>query len=279
MNRKFLPTARFALPSIILLVFLTLNMLLYTGGHATEFLGTSYKFVQKLQVPDRKRFSFLLNFVSDLGRVRTYAGDSNIFSALLFCATLSATGSSLLIFISKLDGEKARPKLLEGTSKSHLLYGHPELRPSHYRGFSHVRDAKATVFRDAFVRNYGILKALCRFSAVCFIAVGWAPQDVHHIFLILHLVFVNAAFGSIMAICVVVVSIYRRQSPKPLSRIYPVFCLTLLAILSAYLAVIVTWFFTRSMPAYFMLVIGQKIIVYLTGVSLLVFEAVLMRTP
>lgn len=220
------PTPRLlyiVLPPLFFLVTFGANLFIYQGGHADEYLGTRYDFSRFLHdyQEERGRYHFLLNFVSDLGRLETYGGESNISSAVMFCISLTGTGVLFLV----------------------MIYRVPRM--------SMPSDGK---------RNLAALLGLCKIGAAAFIVIGWVPEDIHNAAMILHLIFVNIAFGSTMVVCVFVVLMQMLVEKKP--RIITGFYALLFAGLTGYLVLILYWYITRDITAYFCLVVGQKIIVF-----------------
>jgi hypothetical protein len=238
-----LPSILKNLPAIILpvlfLVLSTANMLIYRGGHATEYLGTAYDFGALLRGYDagRLRYSFLLNFVSDLGRVTTYGGGSNLASASLFCLTLLSAG--LGFFFS-----------FRGLS----IPGLP-------------RAADQKLARPA--------RILGQTSALAFAGLGFAPLDGSALTFAMHMVFVNVGFGSVMGLCILMTILLGRTGayPRACAGAY----LALFALLALFMAVMLYWGMTRTVAGYLALTVGQKIVVYLLVGNLLLQGIVTMR--
>jgi hypothetical protein len=221
-----------ALPPLFFLLTAGANIAVYRGGHATEYLGTGYYFDEYLREydADQKYFHFALNFVSDLGRLKTYHGSLNLPSVLIFCVCLSGTGILFLLALHRINRCRT---------------GRP------------------------LDRMQKVVLDLCKLSAISFILIGWIPEDIHEVTRILHLVCVNCAFGSTMAISIIIVL----MKPRWITGFY----LFLFAVLSAYLALIVYWYFTRRLPPYLGLTIGQKVIVLLMVIHMFLFEVLFER--
>jgi hypothetical protein len=220
-------------------VLSTVNMLIYRGGHATEYLGTVYDFGAHLPTDEagRLRYSFLLNFVSDLGRVKNYRGGSNIESASLFCLTLSVAG--LGFFLS-----------FRGLS----IPGLP-------------RGAEGRLARPA--------RIIGQVSALAFAAIGWAPLDFSVLTFALHMVFVNVAFGTLMGLCILMTILITKADRYP--RVCAVAYMVLFAALALFMGAMILWGLTRTFAGYLALTLGQKIIVYLLVGNLLLQGIVTMR--
>jgi hypothetical membrane protein len=71
-------------------LFNPLAMLLYPGGTSTD--------------PDAQGYSFLENFFSDLGMVRTYGGEPKTLSLVLFASALVLMGIAYLLFFAIMPG-------------------------------------------------------------------------------------------------------------------------------------------------------------------------------
>ena len=113
--------------SLQFMVLTVVAMFFYPGGSFTDRTSTGY--------------SFLGNFFSDLGLTKTYRGDSNLVSSLLFTAALSLAGvSGVLFFI-------ALPRLFSGTRAGKLL------------------SFTGSVF--------GV------FSGISYVGIAFAPADLH----------------------------------------------------------------------------------------------------
>ncbi len=232
-----------ALPALVFpllfLVLSTINMLVYRGGHATVYMGTAYDFGAHLRSyqPGRLRYSFLLNFVSDLGRVTTYGGASNLGSASLFCLTLLSAGLGFFFYFRRL-----------------AIPGLP-------------RQAA-----DRFARPARILGQA---SALAFAGLGCAPLDGSPLTFAVHMVLVNVAFGTVMVLCILMTILLTRSGSCP--RVCAAAYVALFSALALFMAAMVVWGTTRTLAAYLALTIGQKLIVYLLMGTLLVQGIATMR--
>jgi hypothetical protein len=84
-NWKKIAGGLFIAGALAFLIFSTLAMLFYTGGNSFY--------------PDSGKYSFFLNFISDLGMETTFDGNSNLFSQILFGIGVFITGLSLFLFV------------------------------------------------------------------------------------------------------------------------------------------------------------------------------------
>jgi hypothetical protein len=228
-RRAFLPAIVFPL---LFLVLSTINVLVYRGGHAREFLGTAYDFAAHLRDYDaaRLRYSFLLNFVSDLGRLTTYHGGSNLASAALFCVTLGSVGLGFFLSFRRLS-----------------IPGLP---------------------RAVEARFLGPARFLGQASALAFAGIGLAPVDGPTPSLAVHLAFVFVAFGTVMAVCIFMTVLIARSRHYPRSCAIPF--VVLFAALALFMGVMTWWGLSRSVAGYLALTVGQKIVVGLLVGTLLV---------
>jgi len=233
----FLPAIVFPL---LFLVLSTINILVYRGGHAREFLGTAVDFAAHLRDYDaaRLRYSFLLNFVSDLGRLKTYHGGSNLASAALFCGTLGSAGLGFFLFFRRLS-----------------IPGLP---------------------RAVEAKFLGPTRLIGQACALAFAGIGWAPVDGPIPSFAVHLGLVGIAFGTVMAVCVLMTILMTRSGRHPWPCVLPYG--VLFTALALFMGVMVWWGLARSVAGYLALTIGQKIVVYLLVVTMLVQGIVSLRS-
>ena len=86
-----------------------LAMVFYPGGTSSDAEKTGY--------------SFLENFFSDLGMVRTYTGQPNTLSSLLFATALVLVGLVLMLFFLLLSTYFPEPSLGKNLSRAGTLAG------------------------------------------------------------------------------------------------------------------------------------------------------------
>lgn len=217
--------------SLLFLVLSTINIAIYRGGHAREFLGTAYDFAAYLRGYDaaRLRYSVLLNFVSDLGRMETYHGGSNLLSASLFRATLGSAGLGFLLFFRRLS-IRGLPRNAEG-----LL---------------------------------GLTRKLGQASGLAFAGIGWAPVDGPAPSFAIHLLLVFIAFGAVMAVCLLMAILMTRSGRYRCLAVLPY--VLLFTALALFMGVMAWWGLARSVTGYLALTVGQKIVVYLLVGTMLV---------
>lgn len=87
--------------SVLFLVLTFIAMLYYPGDNLFD--------------PKTSGYSFASNFFSDLGRTRTYAGEPNTVSAILFVTALTMSGGGLILF------SLAFPSLINGSRSGKVL--------------------------------------------------------------------------------------------------------------------------------------------------------------
>lgn len=220
---------------LLFLVLSTVNILVYRGGHAREFMGTAYDFAAHLRNYDaaRLRYSFLLNFVSDLGRLKTYHGGSNLASAALFCATLGSTGLGFLLFFRRL-----------------TIPGLP---------------------RAVEAKFLGPTRLLGQACALAFAGIGWAPVDGPIPSFAVHLGLVCIAFGTVMAVCILMTILLTRSGRCP--RLFALPYGVLFTALALFMGVMTWWGLGRSIAGYLALTIGQKVVVLLL-VGTMLFQGI-----
>lgn len=78
-------------------LFNPLAMLLYPGGTSTD--------------QDAEGYSFLKNFFSDLGMVRTYGGEPKAFSLVLFASAMVLIGIAFVLFFAIMPGYFIKTRL------------------------------------------------------------------------------------------------------------------------------------------------------------------------
>jgi hypothetical protein len=86
-----------------------LAMIVYPGGTSSDAEKTGY--------------SFLENFFSDLGMVRTYAGEPNTLSSSLFASALVLVGLVLILFFLLLSTYFPEPSLGKNLSRAGTIAG------------------------------------------------------------------------------------------------------------------------------------------------------------
>jgi len=86
-----------------------LAMIFYPGGTSSNAEKTGY--------------SFLENFFSDLGMVRTYAGETNTLSSLLFAISLLVVGFVLILFFLLFSAYFDEPSLAKNLSRAGMVAG------------------------------------------------------------------------------------------------------------------------------------------------------------
>ena len=94
---------------VIYALFNVLAMVFYPGGTSLDY--------------DRVGYSFLENFFSDLGMIRTYSGEPNTLSLWLFASALVLVGIVLIIFFSILMSYFNESKLERNSSRIGSIAG------------------------------------------------------------------------------------------------------------------------------------------------------------
>jgi hypothetical protein len=86
-----------------------LAMIVYPGGTSSD--------------AEKRGYSFLENFFSDLGMVRTYAGEPNTLSSSLFASALVLVGLVLILFFLLLSTYFPKPSLGKNLSRAGTIAG------------------------------------------------------------------------------------------------------------------------------------------------------------
>jgi hypothetical protein len=94
---------------VVYALFNLLAMLLYPGGTSSD--------------ASVKGYAFFENFFSDLGMVRTYGGQPNTFSMLLFASALAAMGVAFVLFFGIMPGYFTATRLERTASRVGSIAG------------------------------------------------------------------------------------------------------------------------------------------------------------
>jgi hypothetical protein len=209
----------FAVTGALLFILLTAAaMLIYPGGTPTE--------------PTRQRYSFFVNFFSDLGRTRTFTGQPNRESQILFTMGVMIGGAAMAYFFRAFAGCTAGCWKQGRRTAVHLS------------------------------RSGALLGTA---AGICFIGVAFTPWDIY---LGAHMVFVLWAFRLFLGAVVLnlLAVMLEPGLPRRTAWVFATFAMMLIAyliLLSAGLA---------GSPAATAMVqaTGQKIIVYAAIITVLV---------
>ncbi len=174
--RQKVPSIVFGLAILGAMQFLLLTsiaMYLYPGG--------------TLHAPHLESYSFLYNYFSDLGRTRTFDGQSNLYCHLLFKLALSVAGFCILLFFTFLP----------------MLF---------YRQRGFVLSLLAAVL--------GI------YAGWCYIKIGWIPWDLNYRGHVGYVKNGFLAFLG-MSIFYTIAIFSSRHYPKRYAYVFLLFCLIL----------------------------------------------------
>jgi hypothetical protein len=193
-------------------------MLVYPGGTPTE--------------PTRQRYNFFVNFFSDLGRTRTFTGQPNRTSQILFTIGVMIGGAAMVYFFRAFAGCTAGCWNQGRRTSVHLS-------------------------------RSGALLGIA--AGICFIGVAFTPWDIY---LGVHMVFVLWAFRLFLgAVLLNLLAVLLEPAlPRRTAWVFSIFAIMLIAyliLLSAGLA---------GSPAATAVVqaAGQKIIVYAAIITVLI---------
>lgn len=190
------------------LILTSLAMIFYPGGTRDNYYEAKYNFLE--------------NFFSDLGRVETFLGESNIVSRSLFTAALTIVGLALIAYF--------------------IIFPF------------FITENKAAKWLSIIGSINGFV------SGINYIGIGFAPYDISPEIGALHTNFVYIAFtSSILTILLYTIAIFlEKDYPNIYSWIYIIFGL----ILVGYLIILYAGPSTSTYAGLLVNVVGQKVIVY-----------------
>ncbi|HUU77569.1 MAG TPA: DUF998 domain-containing protein [candidate division Zixibacteria bacterium] len=190
------------------LILTSLAMIFYPGGTRDNYYETKYNFLE--------------NFFSDLGRVETFLGESNIISHSLFTTALTIVGLALIAYF--------------------IIFPF------------FIKENKAAKWLSIIGSINGIV------SGINYIGIGFAPYDIRPEIGALHTNFVYIAFtSSILTILLYTIAIFlEREYPNVYSWIFIIFGI----ILVGYLIILYAGPSTSNYTGLLINVVGQKIIIY-----------------
>ena len=190
------------------LILTTLAMVVYSGGTRDD--------------PTAENYRFLENFISDLGRVTTFTGDSNIISRSLFTSALTIVGVTLILYFIIF------PFLIRGNKLA------------------------------KWISIIGSINGVV--SGINYIGIGFAPYDINAEMATLHTNFVYIAFtSSILTIFLFTAAIFLdKKYPNLYAWIYVVFGIFTVG----YLIILYAGPSAGTDIGLLIQVVGQKVIVY-----------------
>jgi hypothetical protein len=204
--------------ALLFILLTAAAMLVYPGGTPTE--------------PTRHGYSFFINVFSDLGRTRTFTGESNRLSQILFTIGVMTGGAAMAFFFRAFAGCAAGCWKQGRRTAVHLSRG-------------------------------GALLGMA--AAICFIGVACTPWNL---LLDAHMVFVVWAFrfflGAVLLNLLAV--LIEPGLPRRTAWVFAAFAVMLIGYLILLGAGIAGWAFTTDVVQ----ATGQKIIVYAAITTVLV---------
>jgi hypothetical protein len=153
---------------ILFLILSTFNMLIYRGGHATEYMEVPYHFEDYIPNydPTDLRYSFSLNYFSDMGALWTFDGRSNLLSSIIFCCTLTSFGIMMIPYFKRL------PSFFEADSKGKKVVT--------------------------------VASKIALVAAWAYVGIGWTPWNVHPVVGTIHSIFNALGFLLVIPIGILI---------------------------------------------------------------------------